>query len=130
MARPCPSTVLYPNEFDTNNAIEAGRDVRIPGDKAPFQLRLRDAGQETLIGICAGASKMVDGIHHDFEKQRFTQLGDYRAFLSRNWGLRDNGDSKSARPRNQRKPSDPPAPAAEAAKPDPQARTAIRIKIE
>ena len=121
------ATVLYPNEFDANNSVEAGREVRIPSDKAPYQFRLKDKGYETLIGICTSGSKSVDGIHHDFEKQRFTELGDYRAFLNRSWGNRDGGDAKPARGRPARKSGDTPA---EAVKPDAQARTAIRIKIE
>ena len=110
-------TVLYPNEFEPNNLIEADREIRIPSEKAAYQFRLKDKGQETLIGICSTTGKIVDGIHHDFEKQRFTELGDYRAFLNRNWGLHD-GEPKPARTAR-------PAPRGEV-----QARTAVRIKIE
>ncbi len=115
------ATVLYPNEFEGSVALEPNREIRIPGDKAPYQLRLRDKGSETLIGICAAGGKAVDGIHHDFEKQRFTELGDYRAFLSRAWGT----DGKPRRPA--RKPGETVEPAQPA---EPQARTAIRIRIE
>ena len=114
-------TVLFPNEFEPNNFIEAGREIHVPGEKAPYQFRLRDKGQETLIGVCAATSKSVDGIHHDFEKQRFTELGDYRAFLNRNWGNREPVEAKSKSK----------LPVTEAGnKPDVQARTAIRILIE
>lgn len=126
-------TVLFPNEFEPNTFIEAGRDVRVPGDKAPYQFRLRDKGRETLIATCTTSAKPVDGIHHDFEKQRFTELGDYRAFLNRNWGLRQPGDTKS-KPKPARKPGESPAaPAAatvEAVKTENQARAAIRISVE
>ncbi len=120
-------TVLFPNEFEPNNFIEAGREVRVPGAKAPYQFRLRDKGHETLIGICSTASKAVDGIKHDFEMQRFTELGDYRAFLNRNW-LRDAGDSKP-KSRTGRRASEQPQ-TADAGKPDIQSRTAARITIE
>ena len=119
-------TVLYPNEFEPTNFIEAGRDVRVPGEKAPYQFRLRDKGIETLIGICATTAKSVDGIHHDFERQRFTELGDYRAFLNRNWGLRE-GDGKG-RAKVSRRTSETPADAA--TKADVQARTALRITVQ
>ena len=118
------ATVLYPNEFDANNFVDAGRDLRIPGDKAPYQFRLRDKGQETLIGICAGTAKPVDGIRHNFESHRFTELGDYRAFLNRHWGARETVETKAGKP-GAAKGSEPLATSRE-----PQARTAIRIVIE
>lgn len=121
------ATVLFPNEFEPNNFIEAGRELRVPGDKAPYQFRLRDKGHETLVGTCATASKAVDGIKHDFEMQRFTELGDYRAFINRNW-MRDSGDSKPKAKVARRAGDQPSVP--EAAKPDIQSRTAARITIE
>ena len=125
-------TVLFPNEFEPNNFIEAGHETRVPGDKAPYQFRLRDKGQETLIGVCATTAKSVDGIRHDFEKQRFTELGDYRAFLNRNWGQREPSDGKT-KPKVARRVGDatvPPIPTDAALKLDTQARTAIRIMVE
>ena len=110
-------TVLYPNEFEPTNVIEADREVRVPAENAGYQFRLRDKGQETLIGICSTTSKTVDSIAHDFEKQRFTELGDYRAFLNRSWGNRD-GETKPARARTP------------AARGEVQARAAFRITIE
>ena len=128
-------TVLYPNEFETNNFVEAGREVRMPGEKAPYQFRLRDKGKETLIGICATAAKTVDGMKHNFEMQRFTELGDYRAFLNRNWDLRDTDDGKpkskvTRRPGTAASDAAKPDATKADAKPDVQARTAIRIAIE
>ena len=89
----------------------------MPAENAGYQFRLRDKGQETLIGICSTTSKTVDSIAHDFEKQRFTELGDYRAFLNRSWGNRD-GETKPARARTP------------AARGEVQARAAFRITIE
>lgn len=125
-------TVLYPNEFEPANFIEPGRDVRVPNEKAPYQFRLRDKGQETLIGICATTAKSVDGINHDFEKQRFTELGDYRAFLNRNWGLRDSNASNDGKGRSKvsRRTGDSAAVPDAAPKPDAQARSAIRITVQ
>lgn len=125
------ATVLYPNEFDPDAVIEAGRDVRFPAEKSPYQFRLRDKGYETLIGICGASSKTVDGIRHDYEKQRFTELGDYRAFLNRTWPNREGAEPKSTRARAPRRAGEtaeqaPPLPA----KPEAQARAAIRIRIE
>ncbi len=125
------ATVLFPNEFDPDPTLEAGREVRFPSEKAPFQFRLREKGHETLIGICTASGKSVDGIRHDYEKQRFTELGDYRAFLSRSWSNRDGAEARPvARNRTPRKPGDIVDAATGPLKPDPQVRTAVRIRIE
>ena len=76
-------TVVYPNDFDQNNLLEAGKELRVPAEGAPYQFRLREPGKETVVGICLGGPKPPFGIKHDFERQRFTELGDYRAFLIR-----------------------------------------------
>jgi mono/diheme cytochrome c family protein len=76
-------TVLFPNEFEQANYVEAGREVQIPGPNAPYQLRVRERGAETFVGICSPTQKVADGIKPDFERQRFTELGDYRSFLNR-----------------------------------------------
>ena len=125
------ATVLYPNEFDADPTLEAGREVRLPSEKAPYQFRLREKGTETLIGICTPGAKTTDGIRHDYEKQRFTELGDYRAFLNRSWGSRDGSDGKPVpRSRGARKPGEGTETASPAVKHEPQLRAAIRIKIE
>jgi mono/diheme cytochrome c family protein len=125
------ATVLYPNEFDADPTLEAGREVRFPSEKAPYQFRLREKGTETLIGVCTPSAKTADGIRHDYEKQRFTELGDYRAFLNRSWGSREGSDGKPApRGRGARKPADSTETVPPAAKHEPQLRAAIRIKIE
>ncbi len=76
-------TVVFPNDFEQNNFIEAGKEIRVPADAAPYVFRLRDPGRETVVGICQTGSKVLPGIRHDFERQRFTELGDYKVFLSR-----------------------------------------------
>ena len=50
---------------------------------APFQFRLKDPGTETVIAICNASGKTVDGIKHDFKTRQFTDLGNYRGFLTR-----------------------------------------------
>ncbi len=75
------ATVLFPNEFEQNNLLQAGKEFRLPGEAAPYQFRLKVRGRETVAGMCSTVAKSVDGIAHDFERQRFTMLGDWRAFL-------------------------------------------------
>lgn len=76
-------TVVYPNDFEQNNYLDPAKEIRVPADGAPYVFRLREPGRETLVGICQTGTKALNGIRHDFERQRFTELGDYKAFLAR-----------------------------------------------
>jgi mono/diheme cytochrome c family protein/cytochrome c553 len=125
------ATVIYPNDFEPTNTLEAGRLLRVPTAAAPYQLRLAEKGRETIVGICSSTQKWVDGMRHDFEKQRFTALGEYRAFLLRNWANGgDNGEAKIPRARGRgartgEKNAERTQPRA-----DQQGRTAIQIEVE
>ncbi|MEQ1648853.1 MAG: DUF4384 domain-containing protein [Hyphomicrobiaceae bacterium] len=125
------ATVIYPNDFEPSNTLEAGRLLRVPAASAPYQLRLAEKGRETIVGVCSSSQKWIDGMRHDFEKQRFTSLGDYRAFMLRNWtNGGDNGEPKPPRTRgrgvrNAEKTVERPAIRA-----DQQGRTAIQIEVE
>ena len=125
------ATVIYPNDFEQTNTLDAGRILKVPADNAPYQLRLGQKGRETIVGICSSTQKTVDGIRHDFERQRFTALGDYRAFLLRNWA--NGGDSGDSKPRARGRGAKPNADkAAEraAARADLQGRVALQIEVE
>ncbi len=74
-------TVIFPSDFEQNNYISAGRLLRLPGESAPYIFRLRERGRETVTAICSPSGGSIDGIKHDFERQRFTDLGDYATFL-------------------------------------------------
>lgn len=76
-------TVVFPNDFEQNNYLDPAKEIRVPADGAPYVFRLREPGRETLVGICQTGTKALNGIKHDFERQRFTELGDYKAFLAR-----------------------------------------------
>lgn len=75
-------TVIYPSDFEQNNLLIASRTLRLPGEGAPYVFRLRDPGRERIVALCSPAGGAVDGIRHDFERQRFTDLGDYGTFLT------------------------------------------------
>ncbi len=75
------ATVLYPNDFETDNLIAAGKSVRVPGSEAPYQLRFKEAGQETILGQCSTSPVPPAGVEHDFERQRFTVLGNWENFI-------------------------------------------------
>ena len=75
------ATVLFPNDFETDNLITAGKTVRVPGAEAPYQLRVKEAGSETLLAQCSTSPVPPSGIEHDFERQRFTVLGNWENFV-------------------------------------------------
>jgi hypothetical protein len=127
-------TVIFPNEFEQNNMLEAGNELKVPGERAPYQFRTRDAGSETVVGICNSGVRTADGITHNFEKQRFTELGDYTAFLSRALALEERhqlpqpGELRLRRGQRGRERADNLAEYR--LKPDAQARTAIQIEVK
>jgi mono/diheme cytochrome c family protein len=75
------ATVLFPNDAVTDNRVAGGMLVQIPARDAPFQIRLDKTGRHSVVGICNAIARRPQGIGHDFERQRFTVLGDWRAFL-------------------------------------------------
>lgn len=75
------ATVLFPNDFEPDNLISAGKPVRVPGANAPYQLRLKEEGRETLIAQCSTSPAPPTGIEYDFGRQRFTVLGNWENFV-------------------------------------------------
>lgn len=129
------ATVLFPNEFEQDNMLAAGKDMMLPADGASYQFRLREKGRETLIGICQTNAKLPEGIQQDFERQRFTMLGDWRSHLAQTGGGAQRGASagEPARPKGQRGGrSKAPAPEAKTearGQPDLQARAATSYDV-
>jgi hypothetical protein len=76
------ATVLFPNDFEPNNQIVAGKTITIPAEKAGYQFRLKARGREQVLALCAAQSRTFSGIEHDFERQRFTVLGNWDVFLA------------------------------------------------
>ncbi|HEX6610408.1 MAG TPA: DUF4384 domain-containing protein [Hyphomicrobiaceae bacterium] len=77
-------TVIFPNDLEPAQRIVAGEALKVPRVDSGYRLRLKETGTERVVALCnTAASGAVDGIRHDFERQRFTELGDYRAFLAR-----------------------------------------------
>ncbi len=76
------ATVLFPNHYDIDNKIEPGAPRVIPTADAPYQLRLDKKGRQGISAICNARAKRPEGMGHDFERQKFTSLGDWKAFLA------------------------------------------------
>jgi mono/diheme cytochrome c family protein len=88
------ATVLFPSDFEPDNLLAAGQAVSVPGPSAPFQLRYKAEGSETILGRCSTSATPPVGIEHDFERQRFTVLGNWENFLQdtlvTDWDMRSS----------------------------------------
>lgn len=127
------ATVLFPSEFDPDNLIHPGETFSLPSEKAHYQFRLKEPGTETLVGRCQTQAKFPAGVEPDYERQRFTVLGNYDNFLRTSYRL----DTDAARSRAAAKaaakdaPKDAkPVPAAAPAPPESTARAAVTITIK
>ncbi len=124
------ATVLFPSDADPDNAVKAGTKVRIPSDIEPYQLRASEVGKETFVAVCALNRKRMLGVDQDFEKQRFSILGNWRQFLLTR-ATREQLVGRRDTPRRRRARAKADAAAAAAAKePEREARSAITIAIE
>ncbi len=116
------ATVLFPSEFDPDNLVRPDAPFAIPGDKAPYQFRLKDVGTETVIGRCQTQAKFPAGVEPDYERQRFTVLGSYENFLRTSYSL----DTEAARSRTAAKNNLKVAKST----PESAARAAVNITIK
>ena len=53
--------VLFPNEFEPDNLIKAGRAFKLPAFEAPYRFRFKEKGRETAIAICSLTHKAPAG---------------------------------------------------------------------
>ncbi len=75
-------TVIYPNKYQQESLLKAGKAFEFPGSEAPFQFRLKDAGTEKVIALCTPNDKKTQ-IAHDFTNKAFTDLGNYEKYATR-----------------------------------------------
>ena len=75
-------TVIFPNKFRSHPILTVGRDMEFPGGPAPFEFRLNDPGEETVIALCDG-SRRRSGLRHNFEKAPFTKIESVRKLLEK-----------------------------------------------
>ena len=124
------ATILFPSDSDPDNAVKAGAKIRVPGDIEPYQLRANEAGTETFIAVCSVHRKRMLGVEQDFEKQRFTLLGNWRNYL-KTAATRETLVGRRDTPRQRRARAKADA-AAKAAPPpaEQEARAAIYVRIE
>lgn len=74
-------TVIFPNDFATRDLLSADSDLVLPAPGARYRFRVKAKGRERVVALCARAPGIIEGIEHDFERQRFQELGPYAAHL-------------------------------------------------
>ena len=95
-------TVIFPNDFATNNLASAQLNLSLPAPGAGYRFRAKEKGRERVVALCTRTEGVVDGIHHDFERQRFQELGLYSAFLDAALRRRaSSGEDRSDREKGQ-----------------------------
>jgi hypothetical protein len=112
-------TVIFPNDFAPNNRIVAHLDVALPAKGARYRFRVKNKGRERVVVLCTRMDGAVDGIRHNFERQRFQELGPYTAFL-------DAALKGTASPTGEKTDDDEPPPVPQSA----IWRTGILIEVE
>lgn len=122
------AVVLFPNDLEPDNLIAAGQTVRIPNDGAGYQLRFDKPGSETVVGICQRAAVRPEGIGFDFERQRFTILGDWREFLET--AAEREAEIRGRTSRRSRRKARPESAAIDPGGPRIEGRAAITLKVE
>ena len=124
------AVVLFPNEYEPNNLMSAGVPKTIPRIDAAYQLRAKKPGTETLLGICAPPGSRPRGIVADYERYRFTLLGewtDYTATIPQ----RENEIVKMAADerRKRRRRAPPIAPLLPPSDPSSQGRSILLVQV-
>jgi hypothetical protein len=74
-------TVIFPNDFATKDLLTAQVGLSLPAPGAGYRFRAKEKGRERVVALCTRAAGLIDGITHDFERQRFQELGPYSTFL-------------------------------------------------
>jgi hypothetical protein len=129
------ATVVFPNDFERDNRIAAARAIRVPSADGQYRFRLADPGQELLVGICSATHASPKSIVHNYDRLRFTVLGDWELFLREPPRLEVAGQDDAAtdrpRPLRQRWRRRRKAQVAKRPQgPDVSARTAIVIEVQ
>lgn len=74
---------LIPNGFQKDNFLPAGKELKFPAADAPFQYRIKDLEDLTVVAACNASGKDPGAVKRDFKTNPFTELGNYRDLISR-----------------------------------------------
>jgi mono/diheme cytochrome c family protein len=126
------ATVLFPNDLERDNLLPGRTDRRVPGESAPYRLRASGPKHETIVGLCTMPHPLPEGIKPDYDRQRFTSLGDWPTFLADVFtgkALLREAEQPPRRRRLRWARRASPAPKPEPLRPEQHARTAIRFDV-
>jgi Domain of unknown function (DUF4384) len=101
------ATVLFPNEFEPDNLISREPHA-VPRTKSAYQFRLRQRGAENVVAVCQNGPKILAGTEPDYERQRFTSLGNFENFLRSSLEL-EQEERRTAAKTERPRPTKPPA---------------------
>jgi hypothetical protein len=67
--------VLFPNAYQQDNRLKAGRKLRIPDTSSPFQIKVsKPLGRERVIGICQTEQQSLFSEAYDFKRYVYREL--------------------------------------------------------
>jgi len=125
------ASVLFPNEFEPNNSHVAGAPISIPRSNAAYQLRVKRVGTEALLGICSPTGTRPRGIVADYERYRFTLLGDWVEFTDKiDQREREIVKAAAEAQRKRRRREPPLPPLMPHSLPSEQGRTLLLIEVD
>jgi hypothetical protein len=72
--------MLFPNQYQQNNLVQAGQTVVIPGVASPVSIVTSGpAGIESVVAVCSTGSQPVFGSGYDFTQATYPRVGDVRS---------------------------------------------------
>jgi hypothetical protein len=78
-------TIIFPNKFQSDNAVRAGEEVVLGAPGSKFHFRLADIGQEKVVAVCrvGGATRDIAGFEVDPVNNSFASIPNFDQGLTR-----------------------------------------------
>ncbi|MFC2254279.1 DUF4384 domain-containing protein [Labrys portucalensis] len=91
-------TIIFPNKFQTENAVRAGERVVLGGSGSKFAFKLRDPGQEKVVAVCrvGNATRSIAGTTVDPVANSFASIPNFEQGLTRQIIVEANEDRQEA----------------------------------
>ncbi|PRH84075.1 hypothetical protein C5L14_28790 [Labrys okinawensis] len=91
-------TIIFPNKFQTENAVRAGERVVLGGSGSKFAFKLRDPGQEKVVAVCrvGNATRSIAGTTVDPVANSFASIPNFEQGLTRQIVVEANEDRQEA----------------------------------
>ncbi|MEL6298779.1 MAG: DUF4384 domain-containing protein [Pseudomonadota bacterium] len=76
------AVVVYPNDFDPPKPLGAGKTLTVPAPDASYRFKARELGEERVLAFCAETPAAILAMQPDYQRQVFTLLGNWDAYLT------------------------------------------------